>query len=204
MLQAIQQAKKKPLMLIQSSAVGYYGPSGDEWLSEAAPVAEDFLAGVCQAWEDSTLPAEVLGVRRVVVRSGVVLGNESVAYKRMLLPFRLFAGGPLGTGKQWLSWVHETDEVRALRFLIENPEASGVFNIAAQPLTNRQFAKALGGVMRRPSFFPVPAFAIRLMFGEMSTVVLDGQRVSAERLEALGFHFSFPEIEMALEDLLQR
>lgn len=113
-------------------------------------------------------------------------------------------GGPLGSGKQWLSWVREKDEIRALRFLIENPEASGIYNIAVQPLPNRQFAKAMGKVLRRPSFFPIPAFAIRLLFGEMSTVVLDGQCVSSEPLKGLGFHYRFPEIEMALEDLLQR
>jgi hypothetical protein len=203
-VQAVQQSAKKPLVLIQSSAVGLYGPSGDEWLTEAAPPAEDFLAGVCQAWEDSTKPVEALGVRRVVVRSGVVLGKKSVAFKRMLLPFKFFAGGPLGSGKQWFSWVHEVDEIRALRFLIENSKASGVYNIAAQPLPNRQFARAMGKIMRRPSFFPVPAFAIRLLFGEMGTVVLDGQRVSAERLRGLGFHFIFPEIDLALKDLLQR
>jgi uncharacterized protein (TIGR01777 family) len=199
--QAIQQAEKKPLVLIQSSAVGYYGPSGDEWLSEESPPATDYLAGVCQAWEASTQPVEDLGVRRVVTRSGVVLSTRAGAFPRMLLPFRLFAGGPLGSGKQWLSWVHLEDEVRALRFLIENPAARGAINIAAQPMPNRQFAKVLGKVMHRPAFIPAPAFAIRLLFGEMSTVVLDGQRVSAERLTGLGFRFRFPDAEAALMDI---
>ena len=204
LLQAIQGSVKKPPILVQSTAVGYYGPSGDEWLSEEAPPATDFLARVCQAWENSTQPVEALGVRRVVTRSGVVLSTRSGAFPRMLLPFRLFAGGPLGSGKQWLSWVHLEDEVRALRFLIENPAARGTFNIAAQPLSNRQFARVLGKVMHRPAFVPVPAFAIRLLFGEMGTVVLDGQRVSAERLVGLGFRFRFPEAEAALMDLLKK
>jgi hypothetical protein len=122
----------------------------------------------------------------------------------MMLPFKLFAGGPLGSGQQWFSWVHMEDEIRALRFLIETSEARGAFNISAKPLTNRQFAKVLGKVMHRPSFFPVPAFLIRLLFGEMSTVVLDGQNVSAKRLSDLGFQFQFPEAEAALRDLLDR
>jgi uncharacterized protein (TIGR01777 family) len=122
----------------------------------------------------------------------------------MLMPFKFFAGGPLGSGRQWLSWVHLEDEVRALRFLIDNPEAQGPVNISAKPVTNRQFSRTIGKVMRRPAFFPVPAFVIRLLFGEMSTVVLDGQSVSAKRLTDLGFQFSFPEVEVALEDLLDR
>jgi len=203
-VQAIQQAVNKPRVLIQSSAVGYYGPRGSESISEDAASANDFLAGVCQAWEASTQPVEALGVRRVVTRSGVILSTNSITLPRMLLPFRLFAGGPLGSGRQWLSWVHLEDEVRALRFLIETPEARGVFNISAQPLTNRQFAQLAGKVMRRPAFFTVPAFIIRLVFGEMSTVVLEGQRVSSKRLTDLGFQFRFPEAEAALKDFLRR
>jgi uncharacterized protein (TIGR01777 family) len=203
-VQAIQQAANKPRLVIQSSAVGYYGPSDIELLNETTPPANDFLARVCQTWEDSTQPVEDLGVRRVVTRSGVVLSTESGALPRMLLPFKFFAGGPLGSGRQWLSWVHLEDEVRALRFLIDNPEAQGPVNISAKPVTNRQFSQTIGKVMRRPAFFPVPAFVIRLLFGEMSTVVLDGQSVSAKRLMDLGFQFSFPEVEVALEDLLDR
>lgn len=203
-VQAVQQAVNKPRAVIQSSAVGYYGPSDDKLFSEDAPPADDFLAGVCQAWEASTQPVEALGVRRAVMRSGVVLSTRSGALPRMLLPFRFYAGGPLGSGRQWLSWVHLEDEVRAVRFLIDTPQARGVYNISAEPLTNRQFAKAIGKVMRRPSFFPVPAFIIRLLFGEMSTVVLDGQRVSAQRLSDQGFQFHYPEAEAALRDLLKR
>jgi uncharacterized protein len=203
-VQAVQQAARKPGVVIQSSGVGYYGPGEAEGIAEDVPPADDFLARVCQAWEDSTQPVEALGVRRVVVRSGVVLSTRSGALPRMLLPFKFFAGGPLGSGRQWLSWVHLEDEVGALRFLIENTQARRVYNISARPLTNRQFAQAIGKVMRRPAFFPVPAFLIRLLFGEMSTVVLDGQHVSSRRLEKAGFEYHFPQAEAALRDLLKR
>lgn len=202
LVDAVLQATKKPRVLIQSSAVGYYGPTGDEFLGEEAASGTDFLACVCREWEASTQPVEALGVRRAVVRSGVVLSAQSGALPRMLLPFRLFAGGPLGSGRQWLSWVHIEDEVRALRFLIDTPQARGAFNVAAEPLTNGQFGRVVGKVMRRPAIFIVPSAIIRLAFGEMGTVVLDGQRVSAKRLVDLGFQFRFPDAEAALWDLL--
>jgi uncharacterized protein len=203
-VQAVQQATIKPRVLIQSSAVGIYGPHDAELFREEDAPANDFLGQVCQAWEASTQPVEAMGVRWVVARSGVVLSTRSGALPRMLLPFKFFAGGPLGSGRQWLSWVHLEDEVRALRHLIQNPQAKGIYNITAQPVTNRQFAKVIGKVMLRPAFIPVPAFIIRLVFGEMSTVVLDGQRVSAKRLEDLGFRFRFPEAEKALADLIKK
>jgi uncharacterized protein len=203
-VEAVQRAGKKPTVVIQASAVGYYGPTGDELLTEESPRGQDFLADVCREWEGSTQAVETLGIRRVVVRTGVVLSERHGALPRMLLPFRLFVGGPLGAGRQWMSWIHLQDQVRALRLLIETPAARGAFNLSATPLTNRQFASALGRVMRRPAFFPVPAVLIRLMFGEMGTVVLDGQRVSARRLTDLGFTFHFSEAESALRDLLRR
>ena len=201
---AVLQARKKPRVLIQSSAVGYYGPTGEEWLTEDAPSGDGFLAGVCREWEASTQAVETMGVRRVVARTGVVLSPNSGALPRMLLPFKFFAGGPLGSGRQWMSWIHLDDEVRALRFLMETPGAKGAFNLSATPLTNRQFAQVVGKVMRRPAFFAVPAAIIRLVFGEMGTVVLDGQRVSARSLTDLGFKFRFPDAETALADLLRR
>lgn len=202
-VQAIQQASAKPKMLLQISGIGAYGVSESETFSETSPYGNDFLAGVTRQWEDSTKAVEALGVRRVVARTGVVLSNAGGAFPRMLLPFKLFVGGPLGTGRQWLSWLHLDDQVRALRFLIENPQAHGVYNLSTNPVTNRQFAQTLGGLMRRPAFFPVPAFAIRLLFGEMGTLVLDGQRATAQRLADLGFQFRFPDIESALKDLLK-
>ncbi|HNT24878.1 MAG TPA: TIGR01777 family oxidoreductase [Anaerolineales bacterium] len=203
-VEAIRQAARKPGVLIQSSAVGYYGSSETQVFTEDAPAAGDFLGRVCQAWEASTQAVEALGVRRAIARTSVVLDAHAGALPRMLLPFKLFAGGPLGSGQQWLSWAHITDQVRALRFLIETPQAEGAFNISAAPLTNRQFAQVLGKITHRPSFVPAPAFAIRLAFGEMSSVVLEGQRVSSKRLADLGFQYRFPEAEAALADLLKR
>ncbi|MFZ6029460.1 MAG: TIGR01777 family oxidoreductase [Chloroflexota bacterium] len=198
----VRQAAQRPTVLIQASAVGYYGPSDELLLDEDTPPGDDFLARVCQAWEASTRPVEALGVRRVVVRLGVVWSAAAGALPRMVLPFRWFVGGPLGSGRQWLSWVHIADQVRALRFLIETPAAHGAYNVSATPLRNQEFAQALGKVLRRPARFPVPASVIRLLFGEMGTVVLDGQHVSARRLTDLGFQFRFPQAEMALRDLL--
>lgn len=201
---AVLQARKKPRVVIQSSAVGYYGPTGDESLGEDAACGTGFLAAVCRDWEASTHPVESLGVRRVIVRTGVVLSARAGALPRMLLPFRLFAGGPLGSGRQWMSWIHLEDQVRALRFLMDTPDARGAFNLSATPLTNREFARVVGKVMRRPAFFAVPSVLVKLLFGEMGTVVLDGQRVSALLLEGLGFKFRFPTAEAAFRDLLGR
>jgi len=203
-VEAVQQAVHKPGVVIQISGVGAYGTSETALFDENSSYGDDFGASVTKVWEAGTQPVESLGVRRVVARSGVVLTTNGGALPLMLLPFKFFVGGPLGSGRQWLSWVHLEDEVRALRFLIENPEARGLYNISAKPLTNRQFGQVIGKTMGRTAFFPAPAFAIRLMFGEMSTVVLDGQRVSARRLEDLGFSFRFPDAETALKNLLDR
>jgi uncharacterized protein len=204
LVQAVRQAERKPAVLVQSSAVGYYGFSESAVFTEEASPAGDFLGTVGQKWEASTQAVEELGVRRVMVRSGVVLSARSGALPRMQLPFKLFVGGPLGSGRQWMSWVHLDDEVRALRFLVENPQAFGAFNTSAQPVTNRQFSRSLGKAMRRPSSIPMPAFALRLLFGEMSSVLLQGQRVSSQKLLDHGFQFNFPDIDSAFRDLLSR
>jgi uncharacterized protein (TIGR01777 family) len=143
-------------------------------------------------------------VRRVVVRSGVVFSTEDGALPRLLLPFRLFAGGPMGSGKQWYTWIHVQDHARALRFLIESEAARGVFNLTApNSVTNGALAKLIGRIMGRPAFIPVPGFAMRLAFGEVADVVLKGQRVVPKRLLELGFEFRFPSAEAALRDLLR-
>ena len=201
-VQALQQADKLPAVLVQASGAGRYGVENPALLDENAPIGNDFLAGITKHWEDSTLPVEAMGLRRVIIRSGVVLSRTGGALWIMLLPFRLFVGGPLGKGDQWLSWVHIEDEVRASQFLIENPEAKGAINISAQAVTNTQFANAAGKIMRRPSFIRVPAFMLRLVLGEMSTMVLEGQRASSKKLTDLGFRFKFHEIESALKDLI--
>jgi uncharacterized protein (TIGR01777 family) len=144
-----------------------------------------------------------MGVRRVVIRTGVVLATEGGAFPRMLLPFRLFAGGPYGSGRQWFPWIHWTDEVRAIHYLIDDAAATGTFNLnAPQPLPNRQFASVLGQVMRRPSWLPVPAVAFRLIFGEMATLLLDGQHQVPKRLVQSGFAFQYPTAEATLRNLL--
>ena len=204
-VEAAQRTAVKPAVVIQGSAVGFYGPRGDEVLGEDVPAGNDFQSHVVQQWEASTAGVEALGVRRAIMRSGVVFSTRAVALQRMMLPFRFFVGGRLGTGRQWFSWIHIADEVRAIRFLIESASAAGAFNLTAPaPLRNAEFAATLGRAMGRPSWIPVPAFAMRLLFGEMSTVLLDGQRVVPQRLADLGFVFRFGTAESALGDLLRR
>ncbi|GAB4434588.1 MAG: TIGR01777 family oxidoreductase [Anaerolineae bacterium] len=203
-VEAISAASAKPKVLIQSSAVGYYGvQNNDKVLTEDHPPANDFLGRTCQDWEASTAAVEALGVRRVVIRSGVVLDMQGGALPRMVLPFRFFAGGPIGSGQQWFPWIHYCDEVEAIRFLIQTEAASGPFNLTApNPVRSRELAKAIGKVMKRPAFAPAPAFAFKTMFGEMSTVLLDGQQAIPKRLQELGYQFRFSQVEAALRDLL--
>jgi hypothetical protein len=203
LIEAIRATESKPGLLVQSSAIGYYGPLHDETVDENWPAGRDFLAKTCQAWEDSTAEVESLGVRRAIIRTGVVLSSQGGAFARLLLPFKLFAGGPLGSGKQYLSWIHMADQVGAIRFLIENPVAQGVYNLTApQPVNNAVLARIIGQVMGRPSFIPVPAFVFRMLFGEVATVVVDGQRVLPNRLQQLGYSFQFKQAEEAVRNLL--
>jgi uncharacterized protein (TIGR01777 family) len=203
-VEAIEAAENKPGVLIQSSAVGYYGPRNDTEVSEDTPPGHDFLAKLCVAWEASTAPVETMGVRRVIIRTGLVLSLDGGAFPRMLLPFKLFAGGPLGGGQQGFSWIHIADAVAGIRFLIDKPAASGPFNLTApMPLTNAEFGRVLGRVLHRPAIMPTPSFALRLAFGEMSTVLLTGQQAVPYRLQDLGFTLKFPKAESALRDLLQ-
>jgi len=204
-VEAIEAAENKPKVLIQSSAVGYYGPSNGREIAEDTAAGNDFLAQICVEWEESTAAVEDMdGVRRVIIRSGVVLSTEGGAFPRMLLPFKMFAGGPIGSGKQGLSWIHLADQVAAIRFLIEHPDASGPFNLTApNPLTNAQFGKALGKALHRPAIMPTPSFAMKLAFGEMSLVLLEGQQTVPQRLQELGFTFEFPKAEGALRDLVK-
>ena len=201
---AVRQASHKPRVVIQASGITVYGPRGDDPIAEDGSVGQDFLASfAAQEWEPSTAPVEAMGVRRAVIRSSPVLSSAGGALRPMLLQFRLFVGGPIGNGKQWMSWIHIKDEARAIRFLIENPLASGPFNLTApQPVTNAQFARTLGRVMGRPSWLPLPGFAMRAAFGEVADLLLTGQRGVPRRLVDLGFQFHFPELEGALRDVL--
>jgi uncharacterized protein (TIGR01777 family) len=202
-VQAVELVTQKPRVVIQASGVGYYGPHGDQEVSEEAPPGNDFLASVAREWEASTVPVKDMGVRQASIRTGVVLSAKGGALVRMLLPFRFFVGGPLGNGRQWMPWIHLADEVAAIRFLIEKEEASGPFNLTApNPLTNADFSRAVGRVMGRPALVPAPGLAMRLAFGEMATLLLDGQRAIPRRLLDLGFAFRFPHAQAALQDLL--
>lgn len=205
MVQAVEEAQQKPGVLLQASAIGYYGVLDDRLVDESSPAGSDFMARVCQEWEDSTRAVEAMGVRRVVLRTGVVLSMQGGAFTRLLMPFKFFAGGPMGSGQQYLSWIHIADQVAAMRFLIEQADAKGMYNLTApKPVTNAAFARSLGKVMGRPSFLPVPGFALRTMFGEVATVVLDGQRVLPTRLQQQGYSFRFVQAEMAIRDLLNQ
>lgn len=201
---AVRQVARKPRVVIQASGVGVYGPRGDDPIAEDGPIGQDFLASfAAHDWEPSTAPVEAMGVRRAIVRTGVVLDKAHGALRPMTLQFRLFAGGPIGSGKQWISWIHLADEARALRFLIENESATGPFNLVApQAVTNAQFAHALGRVMGRPAWLPVPGLMMKAMFGEVADLLLTGQRGVPRHLLDMGFQFHFPEFEGALRDAL--
>jgi hypothetical protein len=202
-VEAVQAASVKPAVVIQSSAVGYYGSRDSEVLTEQSQPGNDFLADVCVDWEKSTEAVEALGVRRAVIRTGIVLSTEGGALPKMLLPFKFFAGGKLGSGQQYFPWIHMADQVGAIRFLIDNAQASGPFNLAApNPPTNADFVKAVGEAMGRPSVMPAPGFALKAAFGEMSTVLLDGQRAEPQHLLALGYRFRFTDPVAALKDVL--
>ena len=201
---AVSAATTKPQVVVQASAVGYYGPRGDEMLTEASTPGSDYLAHVSFDWEVSTAAVERMGVRRAVIRTGVVLANTGGAWPKIVLPFKLFAGGPMGSGNQYWPWIHKEDEVQAILFLVKNAAARGAFNLTApEPLTNRAFAAALGSVMGRPAFVPAPAFALKIALGEMSTVLLDGQRAIPKKLQDLGFTFTYPTATAAFAELVR-
>jgi len=189
---------------VSASAVGYYGGAhGAEPLTEESAPGKDFLAGVCQGWEAEAQRAREVGLRTAVARMGVVLHPEGGALHTMLPPFRMGAGGRVGSGKQYVSWIHRADAVAALRFLVENPELEGPINVTApEPVSNAEFAHTLGTVLGRPSVMHVPGFVLKAALGEMAMVALEGQRVLPRRLTEAGFSFRFPRLEEALRELL--
>jgi hypothetical protein len=195
----------KPKVLISGSAIGYYGPHGNEELSEASPPGSDFLAVACSHWEEEAKAVVRHGVRLALLRTGVVLGPGGGVLPRMMLPFRLFVGGPVGSGRQVVSWIHRDDLVALIRFILENDHVSGPINATApHPVTNRQFARVLGRVMGRPAFLPTPGLILRLALGEMADLVLTGQRVVPKRAAEYKFTFRYPELEGALRNVLGR
>jgi uncharacterized protein (TIGR01777 family) len=198
-------AGKRPRVLVSASAIGYYGDRGDELLSESSPPGRDFLAEVCRAWEDETGPASAAGVRTVCPRIGVVLGLDGGALQKMLPPFRLGIGGPIGLGRQWMSWIHERDLSRLILHAIDREELSGAVNaVAPAPVTNRDFSRTLGRVLRRPAILPVPPLALRVLYGEAASILTASQRCSADKALATGFRFEFEGAEAALRQLLHR
>ncbi len=202
--QAIAAAGRRPTVLVQASGIGHYGFSGNTPVTERSPAGEDFLAQVTVDWEASTQPVEALGVRRVVARNGLMLHGKQGIFPLVLLQFRLFVGGPLGSGRQWFPWMHVDDAVAAMLFLMERDSAGGAYNfVAPDVVTNAQVGKTIARVMRRPYYFPVPAFAMKLALGEMSGLVLEGQRAEPARLLEAGYPFRFPTLQGALEDLLR-
>jgi uncharacterized protein (TIGR01777 family) len=202
LVQAIEKLPRRPEALICASAVGYYGSRGDEVLNESSAAAGSYLAEVCQAWEKEAQAAEALGVRVVRVRIGVVLDSRGGALQRMLPPFRMGVGGRLGSGKQWMSWIHLEDLAAMFQFALEHP-VRGAFNgVAPYPVSNSEFTGTLSQALHRPAIFPVPAFALKAIFGEMSEILLASQRVTPASAEAAGFRFRFPQLAPALADLL--
>lgn len=200
--QAFELANPRPRVLIQSSGINYYGLRGDERIGEDAPPGQDFLGRLSTEWEESSRPVEALGVRRVVVRTAIVLDARAGVLPLMALPVRLFAGGPLGSGRQGLPWIHLRDQVGALRFVLENDQASGAFNFCAPDVvSNGQFIRTLAKVLRRPYWLPAPAFALKLALGGMSETLLHGQFAEPRRLLALGYAFKFPMLADALRDI---
>ena len=200
LVQACAKAIQKPKFLINASAVGYYGPHGDEIITEEAPPGTDFLSLLCRNWEGEAIKAEELGLRVVRLRTGIVLGTGGGALSKIVPQFKWFVGGPLGSGKQWMSWIHLEDQVRLIIHIVNDPQACGPINATApNPVQNKQFSRVLGGVLHRPSWLPTPSFMLRIGFGDMADILLTGQRVVPAAAQKLGFEFRYSELRQALE-----
>ena len=199
----LRAADPRPRTLVSSSAIGYYGPHGDEVLDESTPPGQDFLAGVCVAWEREAARAEELGLRVATIRTGIVLDRDGGALAKMLPPFRLGAGGPVAGGDQYLPWIHADDLVGLYLAALDGEDWTGPINASApEPVTNRAFSKALGRALHRPAVAPVPALALRLLYGEMAEIVTEGQRAIPRRATELGHTFTHPDLDEALRDAL--
>lgn len=202
----LERREQKPDVLISGSAVGWYGDGGERELDEnAQPVSEDFASRLCIAWEETAQRAETLGIRVVLVRTGLVLADEGGMLQRLLPPFKMGMGGPIGNGRQWMPWVHIEDQIALIDFLMNRDDARGPYNACApSPARNRDFAKTLASLLHRPSFMPMPAVALRVLLGELSILLLGGQRARPDRLQEAGFTFRFTDLRAALENLLGR
>jgi len=204
--EALAKASQRPRAFISASAVGYYGSRGDEILREDSPLGEGFAAEICRQWEASAQPAAAAGIRTVQMRIGVVMSADGGALQKMLLPFRLGLGGRLGSGRQWWSWVSVDDVVAAIDHVLKHEAMQGPVNtVAPNPVSNAEFTQTLAAVLRRPALFPMPTFAVRLVFGEMGDeLFLASQRVEPAKLIASGYQFQHPELRKALEEILKQ
>ena len=203
LIQAIKKSQVKTKVVVTASAIGFYGNRADEKLDEESGVGDGFLAGVAREIENCSREFENLGLRSVVIRTGIVLGSGGGALPKMIMPFKLYLGGYWGSGEQWMSWISLADEVAAIKFLIESSNLYGAFNLTApEPLRNRNFFEILAKVLRRPSWLPIPAFVLNIMFGEMADeLFLVSQRVYPKKLLDAGFEFENPELRKALESI---
>jgi uncharacterized protein (TIGR01777 family) len=204
LVEALAKMNVRPSVLVSASAIGIYGNRGDELLTEESKAGADFLAELARDWEAEALKAEALGIRVVLARFGIILSREGGALAKILLPFKLGAGGRLGSGEQWMSWVTLEDVIGILRMAIEKATVRGAVNVVApQPLKNTEFTKVLAKALHRPAFFPAPAFALRLALGEMAdALLLSSQRVAPQRLEQAGFRFAHTDLTTALGAVL--
>jgi uncharacterized protein (TIGR01777 family) len=202
-VRAIAATTKPPRVLISASGVGYYGAAGSEPKTEDSPAGSDFVAQLCVDWEAEARPAEASGTRVVLLRTGVVLERSGGALTEMIPFFKYFVGGPIGSGRQYMSWIHRLDYVEMVRWIVETPAVEGALNATApDPVTNREFVRALGRGLGRPSIVPAPAFALKIMFGELATpLLLSGQRVLPAKAQAHGYHFRYPEIDIAMRGI---
>lgn len=201
LIDAFTKLKNRPKTFLAGSAIGFYGNRGDDEMTEASPAGDGFLPEVCRNWEAESRRAEDLGIRTVLLRTGIVLSKDGGALGTMLLPFKMGVGGVVGSGKQWMSWISLEDQIRAMLFVLENETIRGAVNLTSpNPVTNEQFTKTLGEVLYRPTFLPLPEFAVGMIFGEMGdALLLDSTKVQPKRLEDAGFEFKFPELKPALE-----
>ena len=204
LVEAIEQANPRPSVLVNASAVGYYGTSETATFDETSPSGNDFLAQVCQTWETEAQKVKEAGVRLAIIRIGIVLGNGG-ALAKMIGPYQFFAGGPIGSGRQWLSWIHRDDLVNLIIEALKRPELEGAFNATApNPARMEQFSQTLGNVMSRPSWLPVPGFALDLLLGEGAKVVLEGQQVLPKKPQSVGFQYQYPELKSALTEIVSK
>lgn len=203
LVEAISVMKAKPSVFINASASGYYGLEMNGESDEYSAPGNDFLSRLVADWESTALKAKKLNIRTSVIRTGIVLSEKGGALERMLTPFKFFAGGPLGNGRQWMPWIHIDDLTELFTYIIENDKMSGVYNgIAPEPITNKQLAKAIGKILGRPSIFPAPAFILKLLVGEFAKYLLEGRKIIPKRTLESGFKFKYTDIETALENVL--